>query len=1825
VDRHYRLLPAGVPGEITVGGAGVARGYLNNPELTAEKFVLARSSWLIAHSKNLPAEKRMPRIDPTSCELRAASYRLYRTGDLARWLEDGNIEFLGRIDYQVKIRGYRIELGEIENRLLKHEQVKEAVVIAREDKDNDKCLCAYVVTTSNLDMSGLKDYLALSLPDYMIPALFVPMQQLPLTANGKIDRRALPVPLLHWNSRQIPGPGSSTEEKLIGIWKKVLNIGPDVPVGIDDDFFKLGGHSLKATLLLSNIQKTFEKDIPMKAIFENSSLEQLAGYIDRTTGVPAFYTPIRAAEKREYYPLSPAQKRLYILRQMDGPGTVYNIPYTAVMEGEPDKKRLEETFRASIRRHESLRTSFHTIDGDPVQRVHDQVEFEIEENGLDDSAANRANRHEEKIDSMINGFIRPFDLSLAPLLRVSLNRLAEKKFLFLVDMHHITADGVSMAVLVKEFTSIYSGKEPAPLRIQYKDYCQWLHLEETSAAIERQASYWLKRFPDDIPCLDLPTDYPRPAVQRFEGQTQRFGLTTGQAEQVNRWAGEEGATLFMALLTLFHVMLSKLCGQDDIVIGTPVAGRPHNDCGETIGMFVNTLALRNDSSKHETGTGFLQGVKQDTLDAFENRGYPFEELVETVAVRRDPGRSPLFDVMMVLQNIDIDQLEIPGLVLRSHPFTPDTAKFDMVWTFTEPTAGKETDFTVEYCTALFKKETINRFAAYFKRIVETITVNPTVRLVDIEIISPDEKEDILYGFNRQNLRVGYPEDKTIHRLFEEQVERTPHGVALVGVNSKQIELNMTYRMLNERSNQLAYVLIERGVAANFIVGIMVERSLEMIIAILGILKAGGTYLPIDPEYPEERIDYMLADSNAKMLLTTDLCQKAKNINFDDHVVYLPLLSPFSSVSSVSSVAKNPAYVIYTSGTTGRPKGTAIEHGNVTRLMINNKFQFQLGPGDTWTLFHSFCFDFSVWEMYGALLYGGKLAIVPRQIARDTTRFLALLKRETVTVLNQTPSSFYQVIAEELKAVKKELHLRYVILGGEALNPSKLKQWQQRYPHTRTINMYGITETTVHVTFKEITDTDVRSPVSNIGIAIPTLALYVMDRHSNLLPPGVPGELWVGGAGVARGYLNRPELTAEKFVLARSSWLIAHSKNIPDEKEMPWTDPASYRLYRTGDLVKQLPAGEMEYLGRIDQQVKIRGFRIEPGEIESQLLACEGVREAVVVPNGTKDGDSYLSAYIVPHAPGELDIEVLRAHLSGKLPAYMIPSYFISMPNIPLTANGKLDIHALPDPKSGSIHGKYTAPRSETEAKLVEILSRVLGMDRDVIGIHTDFFQVGGHSLKALALVNAVHKEFQVKISIHDIFQSPTAAELAVIIRGHEVNPFTGIEPLPGQEYYELSYAQKRLWVLQKRNPHSQAFNMPEKVTLYEAVEIDTIRAVTDRLTARHESLRTCFKEVDGQVVQQVLAQVTVPITAIDLSRLGEEEQLEKRNRLLSEESLIPFDLEKAPLLRMKLVKIHEREFDLLFNMHHLVSDGWSMVVLGREFHSYYQAFKQGRDYNPPPVRIQYKDWAHWHNKLLTDREKKSEVLETWKKLLTGPVSPLELPYDFPASQLTSKESSGYRALIDSETTVKLNALARDFQASLFMVLLAGFNLLLHRLTGQEELLIGMPGAARQHGDIENTIGLFVNTLVLKTRVDKDEVFENFLRTIQGHTMKMLEYQHFPLELICDELGIKYPDLSLFFNMVNTGDSGREPAPPIQTGHIEKVQEAKFEMAFYITDYKDGIDIMCNYYSQLFRPETVEKAIRQYINLLKMIAEDPEKRLKEYRATTKKKLLKKPGK
>ncbi|HKH48535.1 MAG TPA: amino acid adenylation domain-containing protein, partial [Thermoanaerobaculia bacterium] len=1301
LDREGAPVPGGVAGELSIGGSGVARGYLGRPDLTAERFV----------------------PDPFSS---IPGARVYRTGDLARYRADGTLDFLGRSDDQVKVRGVRVEPGEVAAVLAAHPGVREAVVLVREDR-----LVAYVVLdrTDPTDRSDLDSMLAAwlrdRLPEIMIPSAFMILEALPRTANGKIDRAALPDP----EQEEAAGeaPRTPVEELLAGIWSEVLG---RPPIGRDEDFFALGGHSLLATRVVSRVRQALGVELPLRALFEAPTVAGLARAAEARRG-PA-PPPLLPVPRQGDLPLSFAQQRLWLIDQLEPGSAAYNIPAALRLRGALEPALLARIFAEVVRRHEVLRTTFAPRAGGPVQVVASAASARPELPLIDLARLPEAERESAARGLARDEGVRPFDLGRGPLLRLRLVSLGAQEHLLLVTMHHIVADGWSVDVLIREVAALYEAfshgqVSPLPeLPVQYADFAVWQRDWLQGAVLEAQLAVWKRRLAGAPQVLDLPADRPRPAVPTSRGAERPVALPAGLAAAVREVSRREGATPFMTLLAAWAIVLGRHANQDDLLVGAPVAGRNRQETEGLIGFFVNTLVLRADLSGTPAFVEALRRVREAALEAFTHQDLPFERLVEEVATRRDLARSPLIQVLFALQTGFDPKLDLPGLALSPFEAGIRSARFELILNLEEKPEG--ISGALEHSTDLYDAPTVERLAGHFQTLLEAAVAAPATTIAELPLLSAAEERQLL---ELGGVRDEITEGETLATLFEAQVRKAP-GARAVSCEGSEL----TYAELDRRAGRLAHRLRRLGVGPETRVGLRVERSLELVVGLLGIVKAGGAYVPLDPAYPPERLAFLIEDAGAQVVVGAEGIEQVPPLPGGWECGWERGLG--GEGPPRPATAQNTAYVIYTSGSTGKPKGVLVTHHNAVRLLAATQPWFGFGPGDVWTLFHSSAFDFSVWEIWGALLTGGRLVVVPWEVSRTPEAFHDLLAAERVTVLNQTPTAFGELLrADEHRSALADLRL--VIFGGEALVPARLTPWFSRYgdERPRLVNMYGITETTVHVTYRPLSTEDQRSV---IGIPIPDLAVRVLDPAGRLAPIGVPGEIAVGGAGLARGYLGRPDLTAERFV--------------PD----PFSGPGA-RLYRSGDLGRFLPSGELEYLGRIDQQVKIRGFRIEPGEIEAALLAHPGVREAVVLVRE----DRLIACVVLDPTDPTDPRSALAAWLGDRLPQHLLPSAFVRLDALPLTANGKVDRKALlaldeaPQPEGG-----FVAPRTPAEELVAGLFAEVLGVEN--VGAEAHFFELGGHSLLATQLMSRLRQTFGVELPLRTLFEQPTVAALAGAVR-----------------------------------------------------------------------------------------------------------------------------------------------------------------------------------------------------------------------------------------------------------------------------------------------------------------------------------------------------------------------------------------------------------------------------------------------------------------------------
>ncbi|MCY8994240.1 non-ribosomal peptide synthetase DhbF [Bacillus inaquosorum] len=1322
LDNGLQPVPPGVVGELYIAGTGLARGYFRRPDLTAERFV----------------------ADPYG----PPGARMYRTGDQARWRADGSLDYIGRADHQIKIRGFRIELGEIDAVLAKHPDIEQAAVVVREDQPGDKRLVAYVVAASAIDTAELRRYVGASLPDYMVPAAFVEMDELPLTPNGKLDRKALPAPDLS-TSVSDRGPRTPQEEILCDLFAEVLGL---ARVGIDDSFFELGGHSLLAARLMSRIREVMGAELGIAKLFDEPTVAGLAAHLDQAQSArPA----LQRAERPERIPLSFAQRRLWFLHCLEGPSPTYNIPVAVRLSGELDQGVLQAALYDLVCRHESLRTIFPESQGTSYQHI-----LEADQARPDLHVTEIA---EKELSERFAEAVRySFDLAAEPAFRAELFVIGPDEYVLLLLVHHIVGDGWSLTPLTRDLGAAYEarchGKAPewAPLAVQYADYALWQQEllgsgDDPNSLIAGQLAFWketLKNLPDQ---LELPTDYSRPAEPSHDGDTIHFRIEPELHKRLQQLARANRVSLFMVLQSGLAALLTRLGAGTDIPIGSPIAGRNDDALGDLVGLFINTLVLRTDTSGDPSFRELLDRVREVNLAAYENQDLPFERLVEVLNPARSRATHPLFQIMLAFQNTPDAELHLPDMESSLRIHSVGSAKFDLTLEISENRLADGTpnglEGLLEYSTDLFKRETAQALADRLMRLLEAAESDPDQQIGNLDILAPEERSNMATDWQNVSEKIPHA---SLPEQFEKQAALSPDAIAVVYEDQ-----SLSYAELNERANRLARMLISEGVGPEQFVALALPRSLEMAVGLLAVLKAGAAYLPLDPDYPADRIAFMLEDAQPAFIMTNT--KAAEHILPAENVPKIVLDDPELSEKLNTYLAENPnnadriqplsplntAYVIYTSGSTGVPKGVMIPHQNVTRLFAATDHWFHFSSDDIWTMFHSYAFDFSVWEIWGPLLHGGRLVIVPHHVSRSPEAFLRLLVKEGVTVLNQTPSAFYQFMQAEREQpdLGQALSLRCVIFGGEALELSRLEDWYNRHPENRPqlINMYGITETTVHVSYIEL-DRSIAALRANslIGCGIPDLGVYVLDERLQPVPPGVAGELYVSGAGLARGYLGRAGLTAERFIAD------------------PFGPPGT-RMYRTGDVARLRADGSLDYVGRADHQVKIRGFRIELGEIEAALVQHSQLEDAAVIVREDQPGDKRLAAYVIPSSEETLDTAELRKYAAERLPDYMVPSAFVMMKELPLTPNGKLDRKALPAPDfAAAVTGR--GPRTPQEEILCDLFMEVLHLPR--VGIDDRFFDLGGHSLLAVQLMSRIREALGVELSIGNLFEAPTVAGLA---------------------------------------------------------------------------------------------------------------------------------------------------------------------------------------------------------------------------------------------------------------------------------------------------------------------------------------------------------------------------------------------------------------------------------------------------------------------------------
>ena len=1627
VDESLELVPQGVTGELCIAGAGLSRGYLRRGGLTAERFV----------------------ANPYG----EAGERMYRTGDQVRWRPDGQLEFLGRRDEQVKLRGYRIELGEIEAALLSHLGVSQAAVLVREPVAGDKRLIAYVTGTGVVpDASELRLHLQRRLPDYMIPHAFMLLESLPLTANGKVDRKALPTPEGRQAKVEYLSARTPVEVVLAQVWSEVLGLDQ---IGVYDNFFELGGHSLLATRVPARLREMLAVELSVRDVFEAPTIAELAPRVEQLRrGAQGVLAPaLRAAGRAAPLPLSFAQERLWFLDQLEVTGSAYNIPHAFRLSGVLDVVALEKSLTELVRRHESLRTRFEATDGIGVQAIDPAQPVKLD---LTDLSDRDATAREAEVDALIQEeAARRFDLAVHCGFRTGLLRLSSHEHILLMTLHHSVFDGWSQGVLFRELGTLYeayaagrSSPLPEP-HLQYGDFAVWQRGWLRGEVLERQLGYWRERLAGVTP-LSLPTDYPRPAVATFRGAVHSFELPAELTGDLRKLARQERATLFMVLLAGFQAVLARWSGQEDVVIGTPIAGRTHREMESLVGFFVNTLPLRVRAPGRARFHELLQQVREVALGAYAHQDLPFEKLVAELAPDRDLSRQPIVQVMFVLQNLDVEGLRLGEAAVSFVAAQQRTSKFDLTLVMRE--RGGVIEAGLEYAMDLFEVQTIGRLAGHLQRVLAQVAADPKRRVRDLELLDQAERERLVVEWNRTAR--AYPHDRCLHELFSEQAARAPQATAVVLERQ-----SLSYQELEARSNQLAHRLIERGVGPDVVVGLCLERSLEMVIGLLGILKAGGAYLPLDPEYPQERLAFMLADTQAPVVVTTaSLAVRLPGFGFDLLVLdqEAETLAGASTLPPAVNVQpRDLAYVIYTSGSTGQPKGVSAEHRNVVRL-IRGADYVDLTPQDGVLQMAPLAFDASTFEIWGALLTGARLVLYPEQLV-DLTRVGQVLRESRVSTLWLTAGLFQTLVDQDVQALAG---VRQVLAGGDVLSVAHVRRLLQEAPGCRLINGYGPTEA---VTFS-VCNPEVQAPEPGssvpIGRPIANTRVYVVDESLELVPQGVAGELCIAGAGLARGYLRRAGLSAERFVAN------------------PYAGPGE-RMYRTGDQVRWRGDGKLEFLGRLDEQVKVRGYRIELGEIEAALLSHPGVSQAAVLVREPLGGDKRLVAYVTGASTAGMvpDASELRVHLKRSLPEYMLPHTFMLLESLPLTANGKIDRKALPEPEGRQTTVEYVSARTPVEAVLVQVWSEVLGLDQ--VGVHDNFFELGGDSIQCIQIA-ARARDSGVYVSVRQIFDHQTVADLAGVA--------TSVAPARAEQAAvqgDAALTPIQRWFLEEKTGELHHFNQSFLLTCRKRLSVEVLRQALEHLVRHHDALRLRYERTGSGWRQRHVDPGLAVVEQMDLSRLVPEQQvehLESRGQLAQ----AGLDLGAGPLVRAVLFELSAPEPQrLLLVVHHLLVDAVSWRILLEDLGQVCTALQAGTEPVLPAKTSAFQSWGEHLQGYARSAALQAQA-DYWREQLSHDST--GVPVDHPGGRNTAGVSRAITvSLSAAQTQALLQEVPRAYRTQINDALLTALAQSLAHWAGGESWVIGLEGHGREElfggVDLARTVGWFTSLFPVRLQLE----------------------------------------------------------------------------------------------------------------------------------------------
>lgn len=1770
LDECQNQVPVGVTGELYIGGAGLARGYLGRAGLTAARFAPNPFS-------------------PTP------GARMYRTGDLARYRPDGEIEYLGRIDHQVKLRGFRIELGEIESKLREQAGIESALVRVL-DGELGQQLVGYAIVSNNVNEESLKNALRQSLPEYMVPAVILLLESFPLTSNGKVDRQRLPAPDWSQYRQAYEAPRDSTEQQLAEIYQELLGIDQ---VGVRDNFFKLGGHSLLAMRLISRIRQTLDVELPMHVLFEHASVAGLA--LELSSYRDEKVLPTITAVAHDGNPsLSYAQQRLWFVDKLEDGSSQYNLPYAFRLTGKINVQALKRSLEEIVQRHEVLRAGFIQNDQQVIQYIRHEFELNIEQRDLSAiSEEQQAVQVQQLVEMEARG---AFDLSVDLMLRAQLIRLSDSEYILTVTIHHIAADGWSARVMFHELSLLYAaynnGAEAAlsELPIQYSDYAHWQRDWLQDEIKKEQLDYWQSQLAGIDEVHGLPLDYPRPAQQQHYGVIHTQQLTGAVSTQLIELCAKHDVTLFMLLHTAFAILLSRYSNKLDIVTGTTISGRQQVETEPLIGYFVNTVVLRTQFDNNDNFIAVLKRNKKTILEAFAYQYLPFEMLVEALRPERSLSHSPIIQIMFTMLDDEGEELTLPNLAVQEISRQDNTLNFDLRLSVRQK--GEDISLEWVYSPGIFNQQTIGRMANNLACLLDGITSKPDHAVKNIPYIDEKEKHQLLVEWNQPSR--GISTSGRIHDVFEVQARLTPDAIAVVCAGEQ-----LSYSALNEQANHLAHYLIEQGVKPDTLVGLCVTPSVQMVLGILGIIKAGGAYVPLDPSNPRQRLAYILDDAEVKIVLTqSDLIGKLPApdrllLSLDQPGIQQQLgqysnTNPQLTRSVLTS--HNLLYVIYTSGSTGLPKGVLVEHGNLCHFQAVFARQLHyLGVADNapWLWSSASAFDASFKGIL-ALNKGRRVIIATQDQRADASSLANVLLLHKIPVFNAMP----QLVEPVLDYVQSNSDAGVnLIIGGDEIGAELWRKvtayCQQR--QCRAINAYGPTELTINATYAPIED----GYDKNIGKPVVNSVAYVLDEDRNLLPIGVPGELYVGGNGVARGYCRRKALTAERFIPD-----LFERKHEDDEK-------TGARLYRTGDRVRRRADGGFDFLGRMDDQVKLRGFRIELGEIESLIKQQPGVVQAHVLIRSSQLGEKQLAAYVMFDVHDASDafepLEPIKQALKQSLPDYMTPGAWFTVVEMPLTATGKLDKNALLALELEQLDADQGAqPRTATEKKLCEVWRSTLELEQ--ISIDANFFDLGGHSLLAMKLINQIREEMGAELDLQDVFEHPSVASMAEILRTDSEPKLPSIEIADRSGPLPLSFVQQRLRFIDQLEGSSSQYNVPWAFRVAGPFDRSAMVNAINAIIQRHEVLRTCFVENEHEFYQVIQHDYAEPVKYVDLSSLEEEQQAHWLQKLVTLDARHTFDLNKDVLLRAQIVKLAIDQHALLFNMHHIVTDAWSAGIFFHELHVLYTAYSHGQEHSLPPLRIQYADYAQWQRDW-TQGEFLTEQLAYWKKQLAGIPALHGLPLDKTRPEHQSFKGKTHYLMLDHAASARVYDFVQAHNVTLFMLMQTAFAVLLGRYSRETDITIGAPIAGRTHNDTEALIGCFVNTLALRTRLEGNPAFIQVLEDSKQTILDAFSHQHIPFEMLVETLGVErnlsYSPIFQIAFATEKDQQAKLELPSLQLSVIEQEHSIlKFDLELVVIEKDGGLLLKWDYNTDLFEAASIEQLARSYAVLLEGLLEHP---------------------